>query len=103
METRIGIVCFFFASGLVRGEADPGVLSAGAKAAWSSVSNYIVKAAEKMPDEGFAFRPALSVRSFGELIGHVTDANYLFCSALNPEKKSAPDAEHKLNSKTELV
>lgn len=103
MEKRIGVFCFLFAGALVHGEGDPGLLSPDAKAAWSSVSNNIVKAAEKMPDDGFAFRPAQSVRSFGELIGHVTDVNYLFCSALNPEKKSAPDAEHKLNSKTEFV
>jgi len=102
MQRRIGTLCFFVASALVRAQGDPG-LNAGAKAAWNTISNNIVASAEKMPDDSFAFRPAPSVRSFGELIGHVTDANYLFCAALNSNKKSPPDAEHKLKSKSELV
>src|SRR5262245_57221957 len=102
MQRRIGTLCFFLASALARGQGDSG-LNAGAKAAWNTISNNIVASAEKMPDDSFAFRPAPSVRSFGELIGHVTDANYLFCAALNSNKKSPPDAEHKLKSKSELV
>ena len=102
MQRRISILCFFFATVLGRGQGLPG-LNTDAKAAWNTISNNIVAAAEKMPDDSFAFRPASSVRSFGELIGHVTDANYLFCAALNADKKSPPDAEHKLKSKSELV
>jgi uncharacterized damage-inducible protein DinB len=102
MQRQIGTLCFFIVSALARGQGAPG-LNADAKAGWNSISKNIVASAEKMPDDSFAFRPAPSVRSFGELIGHVTDANYLFCSALNSNKKSAPDAEHKLKSKSELV
>jgi len=102
MQRRIGTLYFFFACAIARGQGAPG-LTAEAKAGWNSISKNIVASAEKMPEESFAFRPAPSVRSFGELIGHVTDANYLFCGALNSDKKSPPDAEHKLKSKSELV
>jgi len=102
MQRRIGTLYFFFACAIARGQGAPG-LTAEAKAGWNSISKNIVASAEKMPEESFAFRPAPSVRSFGELIGHVTDANYLFCGAVNSNKKSPPDAEHKLKSKSELV
>ena len=102
MQRQVGTLCFVFACTLVRGQGAPG-LNADAKTGWNSISNNIVASAEKMPDDSFTFRPAPSVRSFGELIGHVTDANYLFCAALNSNKKSPPDAEHKLKSKSELV
>jgi len=42
----------------------------------------IVDAARAMPEERFAFRPAAPpVRSFGQLVAHIADGNYVFCSA----------------------
>lgn len=81
----------------------PGPLSADAKAAWTTISGNIVKAAEKLPESDYSFRPAEGVRTYGQLIGHVTDAHYAFCGPLSSEKKASPGAEKKLTSKTELV
>src|SRR6266496_1965323 len=78
-------------------------LTKDAKGAWASISGNVVKAAEKMPDENYSFRPTDSVRSFGQVIGPVTDANYLFCSAVHTEKKSPAGAEKQLSSKADLV
>ena len=41
----------------------------------------VVRAAEKVPEELFAFKPAPEVRSFGEIVGHIVDAHYLLCRA----------------------
>jgi uncharacterized damage-inducible protein DinB len=104
MMNHFAVLCFLVAGAAeIHAQGDPGRLTPEAKAAWGEVSSTIVKAAEKMPEDGFAFRPAPSVRTFGELIGHVTDAGYLFCSALATQKKAGSDAEHKLHSKSELV
>jgi len=78
-------------------------LTADAKAAWSAISGNIVKAAEKMPAEEYAFRPTTGVRSFGELVGHITDANIAFCAPLHPEKRTPPGAEKNLKDKPALV
>lgn len=78
-------------------------LTAEARAAWTAISTNIVKAAEKMPAENYSFRPTAEVRSFGQLIGHVTDAHYAFCAPLHPEKKAPVEAEKKLSDKAELV
>jgi uncharacterized damage-inducible protein DinB len=80
-----------------------GSLAADAKAGWTNISANIVKSAEKMPEEDYAFKPAPTVRSYGQIIGHVIDAHYAFCSPLSTEAKAPPDAEKKLTSKTELV
>jgi len=61
-------------------------LSAGAKRTYGIVKGYITKAAEKMPEENYAFKPTPDVRSFGQLVGHVADANFGFCSAATGEK-----------------
>lgn len=44
-------------------------------------SAWIERAAEKMPEEEYAFQPDPGVRSFGQILGHVADANYSFCSS----------------------
>jgi uncharacterized damage-inducible protein DinB len=61
-----------------------------AKQAFGMVKGNIVKSAEQMPEEHYSFKPTADVRSFGELIGHVANANYMICSrasgAENPNK-----------------
>jgi uncharacterized damage-inducible protein DinB len=63
----------------------------------------VVKAAEKMPEENYGFRPTDSVRSFGQLVGHVADAQYLFCSMALGEKNPSPGIEKGKSSKADLV
>jgi len=52
------------------------------------VTAWIELAAEKMPEEEYAFKPDPAVRSFGQILGHIADANYLFCSPF--WEKTAP-------------
>jgi uncharacterized damage-inducible protein DinB len=48
-------------------------------ATYEGVKDYILRASVKMPAEHFDFRPTPDVRSFRDLIAHLTDANYLLC------------------------
>jgi uncharacterized damage-inducible protein DinB len=61
-------------------------LSAGAKKTYSIIKNYVTKAAAKMPEENYSFKPTPEVRSFGQLVGHLADANFGFCAAAAGEK-----------------
>jgi hypothetical protein len=58
-------------------------------------SNYLVVAAEMMPESAYAFRPTPDVRTFGEQINHATGAHYSFCTpaGLPPgvQKTAAPN------------
>jgi len=81
--------------------SDP--LSAGNKRIYEIVKNYLVKAAEKMPEENYAFKPTPEVRSFGQIVGHVADAQYGFYSAALGEKNPAPGIEKSKTTKTDLV
>lgn len=64
-------------------------LSAGAQRTYGIVQKYLVGAAAKMPEEHYAFKPTPEVRSFGQLVAHVADANYGFCSTALGEKPPA--------------
>src|SRR5262245_8518038 len=80
-----------------------GSLVADAKPGWPGIGANIVKAVAKMPEEDYSSRPATTVRAYGQLIGHIIDAHYLFCGPLSAESKTPPHAEKKLTSKADLV
>ena len=51
-----------------------------AQATYAAVRGFILKSAEKMPAEHFAFQPTSDVRSFGQVLAHIADANYFLCA-----------------------
>ncbi len=63
---------------------------AAVKAQHEMVKGNLVKSAAKMPETDYAFRPAPEVRTFGELVGHVANANYMICAMAMGEKSPAP-------------
>src|SRR5262252_5999005 len=66
------------------------------------VSSWIERAAEKMPEEEYALKPDPAVRSFGQILGHVADANYSFCAGALGESIPAPTIEKTKTTKAEL-
>src|SRR5689334_24097100 len=54
---------------------------------YTFLSSMVVAAAEKMPEENYSFKPTPDVRSFGQLVGHLADAQYYFCSSVAGEAK----------------
>ena len=67
------------------------------------VSAWIERAAEKMPEEEYAFKPDPAVRSFGQILGHIADSNYLFCSAALGEKSPSQAIEKTRTTKADLI
>src|ERR1700746_1473624 len=78
-------------------------LSTWNKFAYARVKDILLKSAEKMPEENYSFKPVETVRSYGQIVGHVADAQYLFCSISLGEKNPAPDIEHTKTSKADLI
>ena len=78
-------------------------ITASEKGFYSFVSNAAVGAAQKMPEENYSFKPTPDVRTFGQLVGHVADASYMFCSQAIGEANPAKDIEKTKTSKADLV
>src|SRR6202047_1516740 len=68
-------------------------ITASEKGFYSFVSGAVVGAAQKMPEENYSFKPTPAVRSFGQLVGHVADASYSFCSQAIGEATPVKDIE----------
>jgi len=77
-------------------------LTGSARAMHQMVASNITKAAEKMPEENYSFKPTPEVRSYGAIVAHIADAQYLFCSAVIGEKNPAPGIEKSKTSKAEI-
>ena len=74
-----------------------------AKAMHATIRRNLAEAAERMPAEEYAFKPTSEVRSFAELLGHVVNANFFFCSQARSEKMPATTNYEKASDKAVLV
>ena len=75
-----------------------------ARAVWEGNANYVLKSAEQMSEADYAYKPVASVRSFGELIGHVAGSEMMFCAAaLGDAPKPEDDIEKTVKTKAGLV
>lgn len=63
-------------------------LAASAKALHATIRRDVAEAADAMPAEDFAFKPTPEVRSFAQLVGHLVNANFFFCSQAKGEASS---------------
>ena len=55
-------------------------LASVSKIMHATIRRNLAEAAEVMSSEDYVFRPTPQVRTFGQLVGHVIDANVFFCS-----------------------
>jgi len=97
---RTLLICLLAASAA---SAQENPLSTFNKRAYGQVKSWILRSAEKMPEENYSFKPTDGVRSFGQLIGHVADAQYLFCSSAMGEKNPGLKIEQSKTSKADLI
>jgi uncharacterized damage-inducible protein DinB len=59
--------------------APPSLLEA-TRESFVEVAGWIVRAAEIVPEAQYGYRPTDAVRTFGQLVGHVADANNYYCA-----------------------
>jgi DinB superfamily len=71
------------------------------RAQYNGVKNNLLKAAEKMPEDGYDFKPMPEERSFGGWVAHVADAQTAGCSRALGSPKT-PSAGSK-TTKADLV
>jgi uncharacterized damage-inducible protein DinB len=78
--------------------------SAGLKNLYETSRGWILRAAETMPEEQYAFKPTPDVRSFGELLGHLANTQYNFCTpARKSDNPNKANIEKTVTGKAALV
>jgi len=62
----------------------------------------ILASVEKAPESLWSFRPTKDVRTFGQIIAHVADAQYEFCGLINEGKSVNKGIEKTAKTKAEV-
>ena len=72
---------------------------------YRTVRDYVIRSAEKMPADKYAFRPTPDVRTFAQQIAHIADDQYNLCAPARNEKRQAAyrAIETSLSTKTDLI
>ncbi len=68
-----------------------------------TIRSLVLRTAEKVPEDLYAFKPTPDVRSLGGVIGHVADGNNLLCSMANGEKFAPNPVNEKKATRADLV
>ena len=76
---------------------------ASSKAFLEQIKDNVLKSADKMPEEKFSFKPAEGVRTYGQLLAHIADAQYLLCGIAKDGKQQMKGIEKSAHTKAEIV
>jgi uncharacterized damage-inducible protein DinB len=98
---RTVLLCVLVPAAVALAQDSP--ISAFNRRAYGQMKMWVLSSAQKMPEENYSFKPADSVRSFGQLVGHAADAQYLFCSVVLGEKNPNLKIEQTKTSKADLI
>ena len=109
---RTLLICLFAPVAVGLAQGDPPAIAAAppkdpltthGKMMYRGVKTLLVRSAERMPEENYGFRPVETVRTFGQILGHVADSQFAFCSTVLGEKNTAPKVEQTKTTKADLV
>jgi hypothetical protein len=100
---RLMIALFAFAALSFGQQPDLKTIPGSTYGLFQLSSNFVLRAAEKMPEEHYSFKPVDNVRSFGELVAHVGDSQYFFCGPVNADGKKSPGIEKTAKTKTAII
>ncbi|HLW77291.1 MAG TPA: DinB family protein [Bryobacteraceae bacterium] len=100
-------VCASLAAPAMFGQAKqappPQTEIAALKASYAAIKNNVSKAADQMPENEYSFKASPDIRTFGELIGHIADAQARFCAIAGGTTPPNESYEKTKTAKADLV
>lgn len=69
----------------------------------AAIRQNLAEAAETVPANEYAFKPTPDVRTFAQLVGHVVNANWFFCSQARQERSPDTTNYENVSDKATLV
>lgn len=82
------------------GRPDPMITSVQDAAGY--IQDMFTKAADQLSEDDYTFKLTPGIRSFGQLLAHVADSNYMFCSLAKGEMAPVGNVEKTKTTKAEI-
>ncbi len=92
-RTSILLACATLALPLTLSAQAPSGPAAEVQGAYNRLKPNILKAADKMPEADFQYKPTPEIRTYARIVNHITEAQFHTCTTLNGGKfdpKSVP-------------
>jgi len=77
--------------------------TAGVKAQFTAINDFIVRSAQKLPENLYTFQPTPEVRTVGQLFGHIADAYFSMCSTAGGGTAPRTGIEQSVKTKADLA
>ena len=84
------LLLFVPASAGAQSASDPFMTSS--RQLYEAGKRFVVTTAEQMPAEDFAYRPVATVRTLGQILGHLADVHFIACSIALGEENPNPSS-----------
>lgn len=98
---RTLLLCLLATAAVASAQDNP--FSGNSKFLYAGTKNFLLRSAEKVPEANYGFKPTDAVRSFGQILGHVADSQYLFCSTALGESYTPRKTEQTKTTKADLI
>ena len=93
LQTVVVVGILLLSAGSVRAqEPDAKQTAALLGKSFAELSGWILKSAEIVPADKYSYKPAPTVRTFGEQLGHIADGSNYFCGRAAGKKVQWSDA-----------
>jgi len=99
---RWSVVFFFAVSAAFAQTGATNPILASSKVFYSNVKQDILRSAEKVPEDKYAFKPVDTVRTYGQLLAHVADGQYEFCGGA-AGKRDDKGVEQSAKTKADII
>jgi len=68
---------------------------AAARRSFVEVSGWVTRATDMVPPDKYSYRPVATVRTFGQIVGHLSDAYLYYCGRASAKTSSGPTRSRK--------
>lgn len=106
VSTAVLFLCLFTAvAGAAAQDKTPSndPIHSDLKRFYAGMKFIVLSSAERMPEKHYKYHPTKTVRSFGQIVGHIADSQFEMCSIALGEKYVARNVEKSKSSKADLI
>jgi len=103
MKRTFAVMVVLALAGAVALNAQENPISTNMKASWTNIRDLLAKMAEKMPEDGYRFKPTPEMEDFGQRMAHEFSFNMRICATLKGEQKAVNVSERGTPTKAEIL